>query len=60
MPQIIITDDTIASLTVEADADTRTILRALLGLPVRGRTGERVRRVLAARGLCPIASPRAA
>lgn len=56
MPQLI-TDDTIASLTVEADADPRTILRALLGLPVRGRTGERVRRVLAARGLAPSTPP---
>lgn len=49
---------TLLSLAVEADADPRSVakeLRALRGdAPhVRGRAGERIRAVLASRGLVP-------
>jgi hypothetical protein len=37
-----ITDDLVDRVAVRADADRRTVIRALAGLPVRGRTGRRV------------------
>ena len=42
-----ITDQDVEALAAKADVDPRTMVRALAGLPVRGRTGVRVARVLA-------------
>lgn len=42
-----ITDDLVDTLAAKADVDPRTVIRALAGLPVRGRTGLRVALVLA-------------
>lgn len=46
-----ITDELVRRLSVTSDTDTRSITRALAGLPVRGRAGERIRRALEAEGL---------
>ena len=46
-----ITDDLVRRLAAESDTDPRSITRALAGLPVRGRAGERIRRALEAHGL---------
>ena len=51
MPHHAITDELVAALSREADADERSITRALAGLPVRGRAGARIARALAAHGL---------
>lgn len=42
---------TLLRLAAAADADPRTVLRALHGEQVRGRAGERIARVLQSRGL---------
>ena len=44
-----LTDRDVAELAAAADVDPRTVVRALAGLPVRGRVGVRVARVLADR-----------
>jgi hypothetical protein len=46
-----ITDELIADIAKEADSHRQSVLRRLLGLPVKGRSGRRIDRVLAARGL---------
>ena len=51
MEQRTITDDLVRRLAAESDTDTRSIIRALARLPVRGRAGERIRRALEAHGL---------
>jgi hypothetical protein len=43
-----ITDIDVADAAAKYEVDPRTILRALAGLPVRGRSGERARRAAAA------------
>jgi len=48
-----VTDEFVADVRREADACDPSIYRRLLGLPVRGRTGARIDRVLAARGFVP-------
>jgi hypothetical protein len=40
-------------LAADCDADPRTVQRVLRGEHVRGRAGERIRRVLEQRGLTP-------
>jgi hypothetical protein len=42
-------------LAVQASVDLRTISKALKGLPIKGRAGERARAVLSAAGLLPVA-----
>ena len=46
-----IDDALVAAIAAEADADDRTVVRRLAGLPVRGRPGRRVDAALAKRGL---------
>ncbi|MBK8212426.1 MAG: hypothetical protein IPK71_01635 [Myxococcales bacterium] len=46
-----LTDDDVNAIALEAAADPRTVLRVLVGLPVRGRPGERIAGVLADRGV---------
>jgi hypothetical protein len=43
-------DDVIAEFADAADADERTLIRYLAGLPVRGRVAWRIERAIAARG----------
>jgi hypothetical protein len=38
----ILSDDELVAMARRADADTVSVLRRLVGLPVRGRAGERV------------------
>lgn len=45
------TDAIVNEIAEEADADPRTVIRALAGLPVRGRAGKRVEQALKKRGL---------
>lgn len=45
-PPVPITDTLVDELAAKADVDPRTMIRALAGLPVRGRTGLRVALVL--------------
>jgi hypothetical protein len=45
-----VTDEFIAEVADAAAADTRTVLRRVAGLPVRGRRGSIIDRELAARG----------
>ncbi len=49
-----LTDQTISTIAAEADTDPRSVLRRLAGLPVKGRAGARVARVIAARGISPL------
>ena len=44
-------EQTVREIAVEADVDERTLLKRIVGLPVRGRTGRRIDAVLARRGL---------
>ncbi|MGA7120006.1 MAG: hypothetical protein WBY94_07915 [Polyangiaceae bacterium] len=44
-------EKTVREIAVEADVDERTLLKRLVGLPVRGRTGRRIDAVLARKGL---------
>jgi hypothetical protein len=44
-----IDDSVVADIAREADVDERTVIRRLAGLPVRGRPGRRIDRVLHAR-----------
>ena len=46
-----IDDRTVDSIVEEADADRRSVIRRLVGLPVRGRAGARIDRALAALGI---------
>ena len=43
-----ISDDDISKIAVAAEAHERTVMRRLLGLPVRGHVAKRVDRLLAA------------
>lgn len=51
MPNEPMTDEKVDELAREALAHRRSVIRALAGLPVRGLVGERIRKVLAARGM---------
>lgn len=46
-----IDDNTIRDVVESASAHERSVYRRLLGLPVRGRAGDRVDRELARRGI---------
>lgn len=46
-----ITDTTVHELAAEADADERSVIRWLAGLPVRGRAGRRIVAAAARLGL---------
>lgn len=43
-----ITDEVVAAIAHRADVHPKTVVRALAGLPVRGRAGVRVARTIAA------------
>lgn len=43
-----LTDEIVGVLANRADVDARTMVRGLAGLPVKGRAGVRVARVIAA------------
>lgn len=43
-----LTDQVVAVLANRAEVDPKTVVRALAGLPVRGRAGVRVARTIAA------------
>jgi hypothetical protein len=45
-----IDDQVVEDIARAADVDTRSVIRRLAGLPVRGRVGARVDRELALRG----------
>lgn len=46
-------DHVVQRLADEADVAARSVVRRLAGLPVRGRCGARIDKVLAAHGLAP-------
>jgi hypothetical protein len=46
-----IDDSTVEEIANAADADKRSVVRRLARLPVKGRAGRRIDRILAARGL---------
>ena len=51
-------DDLVGKLAEEADTDPRSVVRRIAGLPVKGRVGARIDRVLAARGVATLGGPR--
>lgn len=56
--RIIVTDDLVQTITREAEACEPSVYRRLLRLPVRGRAGARIDRVLAAHGLIQPTDPK--
>jgi hypothetical protein len=53
----IITESTLEIVERETDACRVSVLRRVVGLPVRGRVGQRIDRALAAHGIIPPATP---
>jgi hypothetical protein len=54
----VITDATVADIAEETSTDTRTVIRRIAKLPVKGKPGQRIDRALAARGLAPATNVR--
>jgi hypothetical protein len=50
-PALAIDDDTLEQVARESETDHRSVLRRIAGLPVKGRAGLRIDRVLAARNI---------
>jgi len=45
----VINDAVVREIAEEADTDERSVVRRIAGLPVRGRAGKRIDRILASR-----------
>lgn len=52
-----VTEELLSDITTTAGAAEISVMRRLLGLPVRGQAGERIDRELAKRGLLPSNGP---